>query len=343
MRRMHTPSLDRRGFLGVAAGLAGSSLLASSGLVSSGRVSSGLVSSGLLPSGSGGSPPVPAKPLFGISLAQWSLHRTLRKGQLSNLDFPKKAKSFGIHAVEYVNQFFKDKAKDAKYIAELKKRCDGEGVQSLLIMCDGEGALGAKDDRRRKQAVENHHKWVVAAKALGCHSIRVNAQSQGSYDEQSKLAADGLRQLCEFADSHGIYVIVENHGGLSSDGKWLSAVLKKVDHARVGSLPDFGNFKIAKGKTYDRYQGVDELMPFAQGVSAKSHDFDDDGNEKHTDYDRMLEIVVAKHGWRGHVGIEFEGSGSEEVGIQKTKALLERVRDDLSAKLQKKAEKKEGK
>jgi len=320
---MQTPSLDRRGFLGVTAGLAGSSLLASSPLASSAL-------GGLF---------TPPKPLFEISLAEWSLHRTIRKGDLDNLDFPKKAKSFGVSAIEYVNQFFKDKAKDAKYIAELKKRCDGEGVKSLLIMCDGEGALGAKDAARRKQAVENHHKWVVAAKELGCHSIRVNAQSQGSYEEQQKLAADGLRKLCEFAEGHGIYVIVENHGGLSSNGKWLSETLKKVGHKRVGSLPDFGNFRIGKGKMYDRYQGVDELMPFAQGVSAKSHDFDDEGNEKNTDYGRMLDIVVGKHGWRGHIGIEFEGRGSEDVGIQKTIKLLERVRTELAAKM----EKKEGK
>ena len=200
-------------------------------------------------------------------------------------------------------------------------------------MCDGEGALGAKDAKRRTQAVENHHKWVRAAKALGCHSIRVNAKSQGSYAEQQKLAADGLRRLCEFADAHGIYVIVENHGGLSSSGKWLSETLAKVEHPRVGSLPDFGNFNLGGGKKYDRYQGVDELMPFAQGVSAKSHDFDDAGNEKHTDYDRMLDLVVKKHGWRGHIGIEFEGGGSEDAGIQKTMALLERCRDRIAAEL----------
>ena len=316
MRGMQSPSLDRRGFLGVAAGLAGSSLLASSPL------------GGLW---------APRKPLFEISLAEWSLHRTLRKGDLTNLDFPKKAKSLGISAVEYVNSFFKDKAKDAKYLAELDKRCKGEGVKSLLIMCDGEGALGAKDDKRRSQAVENHHKWVTAAKTLGCHSIRVNAKSQGSYEEQQKLAADGLRRLCEFADGHGIYVIVENHGGLSSNGKWLSETLKMVDHPRVGALPDFGNFNLGGGKQYDRYKGVDELMPFAQGVSAKSHAFDDEGSEKHTDYDRMLDIVVKKHGWRGHIGVEFEGGGSEDVGIQKTRALLERVRERLTAQMEKKA------
>jgi sugar phosphate isomerase/epimerase len=272
-------------------------------------------------------------PLFEISLAQWSLHRTLRAGKLAALDFPKQARAFGIGAVEYVNTFWKDKARDADYLADLKRRCEGEGVRSLLIMCDGEGALGDPDAARRTTAVQNHHRWVEAAKTLGCHSIRVNAQSQGKPDEQQKLAADGLHRLCEFADGHGIDVIVENHGGLSSNGKWLAGTLKMADHARCGALPDFGNFKISDKETYDRYQGVDELMPFARGVSAKSHDFDERGAEIHTDYRRMLEIVVGKHGYRGFVGIEYEGDKLAEAdGILATKKLLETVRDELAAR-----------
>ena len=290
--------------------------------------------------------PAARAPLFEISLAQWSLHRTLRDNdpakRLDNLDFPKKARAFGIGAVEYVNQFFADKARDEKYLGELKKRCDGEGCKSLLIMCDGEGALGDPDEKRRTQAVENHHRWVEAAKFLGCHSIRVNAQSRGSWDEQKKLAADGLHRLCEYGDKHGIFVIVENHGGLSSSGKWLAETLKAADHPRCGALPDFGNFRVSDKETYDRYVGVDELMPFAKGVSAKSHDFDAAGDEVHTDYTKMLEIVVGKHGWRGHIGIEYEGGKlGEDDGIAATKKLLERVRDAMQKAMDGKAGKPE--
>lgn len=306
---MHDPSplmpLDRRGFLGLAvAGVAAVGLPGRAGR------------------GSG--------PLFTISLAQWSLHRALRSGALDHLDFPAKARSFGIGAVEYVNSFWKDKADDEKYLAELKKRCDGEGVRSVLIMCDGEGALGDPDPAARGKAVTNHLRWIRAAKALGCHSIRVNAQSSGSYAEQQQRAADGLRALCEAADPFGIDVIVENHGGLSSNGAWLAGTLKRVDHRRIGSLPDFGNFRVSEAEQYDRYLGVDELMPYARGVSAKSHDFDERGDERHTDYRRMLRIVVEKHRYRGFIGIEYEGDRlGEDAGIQATKALLERVRDEL--------------
>lgn len=269
-------------------------------------------------------------PLFKLSLAQWSLHRTLRAGRLDNRDFARTAKEdFGIDAIEYVNQFWKDKATDKAYVAELKKRADDLGVKTLLIMCDGEGALGDSDEARRTKAVENHYRWVEAAKALGCHSIRVNAYSNTRLadDEQQKLVADGLRRLCEFAAPHGINVIVENHGGLSSHGRWLAGVVRLVNLPNCGTLPDFANFRLGDGKEYDRYQGVDELMPYAKAVSAKSHDFDEEGNEIHTDYYRMMDIVVNKHGYHGYVGIEYEGSRlSEPEGIRATKRLLERVR-----------------
>lgn len=268
---------------------------------------------------------------FKISLAEWSLHKMLfdKSKNVTNLDFPKIAKEeCGINAVEYVNQFFKDKANDEKYLGELKQRCDDLGVKSLLIMCDGEGRLGDPNEDARTKAVENHYRWVEAAKFLGCHSIRVNAASGGSYDEQMKLAADGLRRLSQFAAKHDINVIVENHGGLSSNGAWLAGTIAKTEMDNCGTLPDFGNFTVRRGKdpeVYDRYKGVNELMPYAKAVSAKSHDFDKDGNEIHTDYFKMMEIVL-KHGYNGYVGIEYEGGKVSELeGIKLTKQLLERV------------------
>lgn len=275
--------------------------------------------------------------LFEISLAEWSLHRALKSGEMTNLDFPVRArKEFGIEAVEYVNTFWKDKAQDRAYLAELKARCDEAGVRSLLIMCDGEGALGDPDEGKRAQAVENHYRWVDAARTLGCHSIRVNAASAGSRADQAKLAADGLRRLTEFAALQGINVIVENHGGLSSDGSWLASVIRRVDHPRCGTLPDFGNFCLDWDRQddpaawYDRYKGVRELMPFAKGVSAKSNDFDEDGDEIHIDYMRMLKIVLDAD-YRGFIGIEYEGGTlGEAEGILATKRLLERCRERLA-------------
>ena len=266
------------------------------------------------------------KAWFSISLAQWSLHKAFFKKQLDPLDFAKIAKNdYGISAVEYVNQFYKGKGEDKDYLNELKKRADDQGVRSVLIMCDGEGNLGDPDEKKRLKAVENHYKWVEAAKLLGCHSIRVNAYSSGTPEEQMERVADGLRKLTEFGAKHDLNVIVENHGGLSSNGTWLAGVIKKVDNPRCGTLPDFGNFR-----EYDRYQGVAEMMPFAKGVSAKSHDFDAEGNETHTDYRRMMKIVKDA-GYRGYVGIEYEGEKlSEPDGIRATKKLLEKVRTELA-------------
>jgi L-ribulose-5-phosphate 3-epimerase len=229
-----------------------------------------------------------------------------------------------------VNTFFKDKALDQGYLTDFKKRADDLGVKVLLIMCDHEGALGDADKSKRTQAVENHYKWVEAARFLGCHSIRVNAQSSGSAEEQKTLVADGLHRLTEFAARLGLNVLVENHGGFSSDGAWLVSLIKQVNLPNCGTLPDFGNFKLADGAEYDRYQGVAEMMPFAKAVSAKAQDFDASGNEVGIDYRQMLQIVL-EAGYHGYVGIEYSGDKlSEPEGVLATKKLLEKVRDELA-------------
>jgi L-ribulose-5-phosphate 3-epimerase len=265
------------------------------------------------------------QPLFKISLAEWSLNKALFGKKLDHLDFPKSAKQdYGIDAIELVNQFMMKKAKDQGYLSEFKKRAEGEGVKILLIMCDDEGELGDADEKKRIQAVENHYKWAEAAKFFGCHSIRVNAYSKGTPDEQRDRVADGLHRLAQFGAKLGLNVIVENHGGLSSHGDWLASVMKKVNLPNCGTLPDFGNFE-----DYDRYKAVAEMMPFAKAVSAKAHDFDAQGNCVETDYRRMLKIVLDA-GYRGHFGIEYEGEKlGEPEGIRATKRLLETVRSEL--------------
>ncbi|RMF40624.1 MAG: sugar phosphate isomerase/epimerase, partial [Planctomycetota bacterium] len=284
---MHSSSLNRRRFVGTVS--AGAAVLAAA------RAEAATA---------------PAKK-FDISLAQWSLNRQFfaflgrnRGGdgtKLNPQDFPVIAKrEFGIEAVEYVNQFYRDVVRDAKYLADLKKKSDDAGVRNVLIMCDGEGNLGDPDRKGRITSVRNHVKWLEWAQALGCHAIRVNARSAAnlSYGEQMKLAADGLRMLCEIGDTYDLNVIVENHGGLSSHGRWLAEVMQMVDHPRCGTLPDFGNFRgVAKAGDvtleYDKYLGVYELMPYAKGASAKSYAFDDAGNETTIDYKKMLKIVCA--------------------------------------------------
>ncbi len=274
------------------------------------------------------------EPRFKISLAQWSLHKTLFEKKLDHLDFAKKATEFGIFGVEYVNQFFADKATDAAYLAEMNKRATDLNVKQLLIMIDGEGGLAELDEATRNMAVSNHHKWVDAAKTLGCHSIRVNAF--GSSEDRAALhasAVDGLSSLAIYAQPMGINVIVENHGGLSSDGQWLSGVMDEINLPNCGTLPDFGNFCIRReggGESpcileYDKYRGVSELILHAKAVSAKSYDFDENGNETTIDFSKMMDIVK-KSSYSGYLGIEYEGSRlSEDEGIIATKKLLERL------------------
>jgi L-ribulose-5-phosphate 3-epimerase len=346
--------MNRRTFLGISAGAAGSMYLGGGQKISSAgqsRIDQPQASWQTNQSGS----TLP----FEISLAQWSFNRRLfgRSGQpLDNLDFAAEAKKLGFTAVEYVNQFFMDKAKDTEYLARMKQRAEDNGVKSLLIMCDQEGNLGDPDDARRTQTVENHYKWVTAAELLGCHSIRVNAASSNrlSLEEQQKLAADGLRRLCEYAADFKLNVIVENHGGSSSNADWLVGVMKLVDMPNCGTLPDFGNFdrsfsggfegmfgrgrgggantgeqasNATPGYSVDIYESVKKMMPYAKSVSAKSYDFDENGDETLIDYYKMVNIVTDS-GYKGYINVEYEGSRlSEEEGILATKKLLEKIRD----------------
>lgn len=300
------------------------------------------------------------KSFFDISLGQWSLHKSffgdslnsgfgkfvdalqndpesLLQGILDPLDFPTIAKDdYGINAVEYVNTFYFNKARDNTYLKELKDRCDSAGVQSVLIMCDALGDLGDTNTDKRNQAIENHHQWVEAAAYLGCHAIRVNAAGSGTADEVRDAAIQGLGALTEYGKTHDISIIVENHGGYSSDGLWLSSVMDGVNSPFCGTLPDFGNFCITRGaeysdclEEYDRYKGMTELMPYAKGVSAKSHDFDEKGNEIHSDFRRMLQIVKDS-GYTGYIDIEYEGSTlSEAEGIKATKGLMEKIAKEM--------------
>ena len=259
-----------------------------------------------------------------VSLAQWTINPELRSGKIDNLDFAKVAAEHGIHAVEYVNQFFMDKAKTTKYLGEMKRRAANHGVKSLLIMCDREGNIGDPDTAKRKQTVDNHRKWFDAAKFLGCHSIRVNAGSSGTWDEQVKLAADGLSQLTAIGAKMGLNVIVENHGGLSSNADWLVQVIKKVGHKRCGTLPDFGNFRIKSGESYDSYRGIQKLLPFAKGVSVKDRVWDAKGKQHPLDYNRMLKLVHAS-GFRGYCGIEVVGYANLTANRKKLQAAIDRL------------------
>ena len=303
--------MDRRKFLGIAGGVVGGVCLG--GCESMNNMIWG------------------DKKPFKISLAQWSLHNRLfgtTQPALDNLDFAQEAKKLDFNAIEYVNQFFMDKAKDKAYINEMKKRAADNGVKSLLIMCDNEGSLGDPDNARRMQTVENHYKWADAAKQLGCHSIRVNAASSGAYDEQQKFAADGLSRLCEYGAKLGLNVIVENHGGFSSNADWLVGVMKMVDMPNCGTLPDFGNFERGpEGYRVDIYESVQKMMPYAKSVSAKSYAFDENGDETMIDYYRMVNIVLDS-GYKGYINVEYEGRDlSEEEGIIATKKLLEKIRE----------------
>lgn len=281
-----------------------------------------------------------AKPDLKISLAQWSLHRSIRNGSVDPKNFAADAKNmFGLNAIEYVNDFYSEHKGHNAFWKEMRKRADGEGVQSLLIMIDGEGELGTSSDQDRMTAVENHKPWIDAAHELGCHSVRINAFGKGTDTEIKAALVDGLGRLSEYGKQAGINVLMENHGLQTSNAAFVVDVIKQINSPYVGTLPDFGNWCISVewggtqnnscSYSYDPYRGVEEFLPYAKGVSAKAYAFDKDGNETQMDYRRFMKIVKDA-GFNGHIGIEWEGDQfSEPEGIRATKALLERSWNSL--------------
>jgi len=275
------------------------------------------------------------KLFFKLSLAEWSLHNALFEKRMTNLDFAAKARSFGFEGLEYVNSFFKDKAKDNLYLKEMNSRAASEGLENVLIMIDGEGNLGETDTKKRLKGIENHYKWVEAAHFLGCHAIRVNLRGGKNKQEAMKTSIDSLNRLSDFAKGSNINILVENHGGFSSDGDWMTKVFSQVSNKNTGTLPDFGNFCIERKEDkcineYDRYKGMEQLLVYAKAVSAKSNIFDAEGNEKNIDYYRIMKMVK-EVGYKGFVGVEFEGISSlEEKGIKQTRDLLIKVGKQLS-------------
>lgn len=284
-----------------------------------------------------------------ISLSQWSLHRRLlgrqlprafrssarflrnrlrfteepRGVELSALDFPIVARrEFGLSAVEYIGYFYAPFVRNARYLRELKTRADGEGVRSLVVTCADEGRIGHANAKKRRKVADAHLKWMDMAAYLGCHSICVRVEGAGTRQEQTERVADGLRSLAEWADPHGLDVLVENHYGLSSDASWLRTVIASANHPRIGTLPDWGNFTAAEG---DRYAEIAQMMPFARAVSAKCYDFDPSGAETTLDFARLVKIVRSAD-YRGYLGIEYEGDRmSEADGVKACKFLLERL------------------
>ena len=289
-----------------------------------------------------------AAPFFQLSLAQWSINRMIRNEGVDPYTFAEKAAGWGFSGLEYVSQLYRGTLEPAGYSAEAmqefvdKSNAEAEkhGLVNLLIMIDGEGDLATSDAAVRTEAARNHHKWVDAAAAMGCHSVRVNLSGSSNPEEWVANSVDGLTQLATYAADKNINVLVENHGGLSSNAALLARVMKEVGMDNCGTLPDFGNFCIRRNdpadwrsgcaESYNIYQGVQELMPFAKAVSAKSPEFDAEGNETEIDYVKMLQIVKDA-GYSGYIGVEFEGSGlGEEAGIAATRDLLLKAAAELT-------------
>jgi len=270
-----------------------------------------------------------------ISLAQWSLHRSFRDGSLDPVDFAAIAMDkYKIDAIEFVNGLYPDKGNDEAFWNKMKSRSTDLGVKNLVLMVDDEGDLGAASENERLKSVENHYKWVNAAKLLGCPTMRVNAFGDADREIYRMAIMDGMSRLADYAADSGINIVIENHGLFSSDAALIAGIIKEVNRPNFGAFPDFGNWCLSAkwgttqgdcDKVYDRYKGVAELLPYAKAVSAKSYNFNAQGEDTKIDYYKMMKIVKESD-YKGYIGIEYEGmEKSEHEGILITKKLMKKA------------------
>ncbi len=260
-----------------------------------------------------------------ISLQQYSFNGMFKARTLDPLDYPKFAvEKTGIKALEYYNGFFEDKLGDAKYFAEMTKRGLDLGVENQLMLCRSTPALDSADPKERKKAAAVLTRWAEVAKVLGCHSIRVDCRSKGDRGEVKKQAVEGLNQLCDLLKPMAMNAIVENHGNWSSKGDWVKEVMQAVKRDNCGTLPDFGNFN-----DYDKYQGVKDMLPWAKAVCAKVHKIKANGEAEATDFLKMLQIIK-DGGFKGYLGIEFEGHNDPVAGVLGTKKLIQKTLKKLA-------------
>ena len=280
---------------------------------------------------------------FKLSLAQWSLNKAIRGGEMDPYLFAEKSSELGFTGLEYVNQLYDDvmKSEDKssaiqEFILKNNQLADENGVENVLIMIDDEGDLADENEDMRLIAIDNHKLWIDTAAAMNCSSIRLNLYGSKDVETWKALSIESLSELGNHAKGTGLNVIVENHGRITSNIPELMNVINGVNMENVGTLPDFGNFCMADEgygsvfdgtceTMYDFYQGVEEMMPKAFAVSAKSNDFDENGDEKTIDYMRMLKIVKS-FGYTGYIGVEYEGERLSEIeGIKATRDLLIKV------------------
>ncbi|MCD6289799.1 MAG: sugar phosphate isomerase/epimerase [Anaerolineae bacterium] len=258
-----------------------------------------------------------------ISLAGWSVNRRFRRDDqpLSLLEFPRVAREeFGIDQIELNEPFFE--RQDDGYLNQLRAAANSQGVRMLNIAIDRQGDLGAPNRLDRMLAVSNHTRWFEIAAALGCNAIRANMGGHNDPDVEGRLERliESFSILAEVGAQMGVYILIENHGGISANPDNILRVIESVNNPWIGTLPDFGNFP----PEVDRFAALKKLAPYAVAVHAKAREFDETGNDPTIDTLRCIQIME-QMGYTGSYGIEFEGKEDDHTGVLKSKALIERA------------------
>ncbi len=259
---------------------------------------------------------------YTIGLSMYSLRNLFKDGSLKPLDYPDFAKkTFGVTEIDiWDGGFPEDKRNDPEFYKELKARADKAGTNIFLVMA---GAVNAEGEtaEERKTGGDEQRRYVDHADILGSKFVRVFLKApEGKRKDAINKSIEALTPLADYAKEKGVKLVIEPGASQwARDGHFLAALARQMDHPACRLMPDFG-------KLSDPYCGTVAMMPYADSVSAKSWNFDEEGNEKSLSYFRLIRSLNDVE-YDQIIAVEYEGEEMSPVeGVKATIKLLERYR-----------------
>lgn len=257
---------------------------------------------------------------YTIGLSMYSLRHLFKDGSLKPLDYPAFAKkTFGITEIDiWDGGFPEDKRNDLEFYKELKKRSDAAGTNIFLVMAGAVNATGETAEERKKGGDE-FRRYVDQAVILDSKFVRVflKAPDGGKRKVALTKSIEALTPLADYAKEKGVMLVIEPGASTwARNGHFLAALARQMDHPACRLMPDFG-------KLSDPYCGTVAMLPYSESVSAKSWNFDEEGNEKSLSYFRLIRSINDVE-YKKIIAIEYEGEKMSPVeGVKATKKLLE--------------------
>ena len=265
----------------------------------------------------------PGKPLIKLSLAAYSFNQAMSlRGKtpptMTMDDFVEFAAGIGLEAVEPTAYYFPETSRE--YLTRFRGKCTrlGLDVSGTAIGND----FCKTDPAALKKEIASVKQWVEHASLIGAKTIRIFAGTVAKGDTEEKArprCVEAIQEVCDYAGKYGIYLALENHGGITATPEQILAIVKAVKHDWFGVNFDTGNFH---GE--DPYADLAQLAPYAVVVQYKTEIQRAGKPKENADTRRVLDLLRAVN-YRGYVALEYEATEDPKTGVPKAIAELRKA------------------